>query len=361
MSTVVQVVQHLKPGGIETMALDLSAFCESDEMTLIVSLEGDLKTALRNWPRLQSISDKLIFLGKAPGLNLLLIIRLMRLFKRLKVNVVHTHHIGPLLYAGIAARLAGVDCLIHTEHDAWHLTNARRRNLQRWVIRMTHPLLVADAQSVATSMQHYLKLKNLRIIRNGIDTERFTPGDRTRARQILCLPQKVQLIGCSGRLEIVKGQEILIHALADLPPNAHLALAGTGSTEIMLRQLSKSLNLSDRVHFLGHVDEMPVFYQALDIFCLPSLNEGLPLSPLEAQACNIPAAVTDVGGASETLCPYSGALIPPENAAAMASTLRNMLVPKERNLQPCPRDFVRKQGDIHHMARSYSRLRIIRA
>ena len=361
MSTVVQVVQHLKPGGIETMALDLANFCESDETTLIVSLEGGLKTALGNWPRLQSISAKLIFLGKKPGLNLLLIIRLMRLFKRLKVKVVHTHHIGPLLYAGLAARLAGIDCLIHTEHDAWHLTNARRRNLQRWVIRMTRPILVADAESVATSMQHFLKLKNLRVIRNGIDIERFIPGDRTAARQVLSLPQDVQLIGCSGRLETVKGQKTLIYALADLPACVHLALAGTGSTENKLRRLSRTLKLSDRVHFLGHIDEMPGFYQALDIFCLPSLNEGFPLSPLEAQACNIPAAVTDVGGASETLCPYSGALIPPENAAAMASTLRNMLVPKERNLQRCPRDFIQKQGDIHLMAQAYARLRHTRA
>ena len=171
MNTVVQVVQHLVPGGIETMALDLNAFSEAQERPIIISLEGDKKSSLRDWERLQSVADRLIFLDKAPGLKPSMILHLYRLFKRLGVDVVHTHHIGPLLYAGIAARLAGVRCLIHTEHDAWHLNQPRRRLLQRAVIRLTRPLLVADAESVASQMRHSLKLDNIRIIRNGISDQ----------------------------------------------------------------------------------------------------------------------------------------------------------------------------------------------
>ncbi len=357
MTTVVQVVQHLIPGGIETMALDLTAFAEDHEKTIIISLEGDRKSAISNWPRLQPVAHKLIFMDKQPGLTPLLILRLSRLFKQLGVDVVHTHHIGPLLYAGVAARLAGIKCLIHTEHDAWHLNDPWRCKLQRWVNRLTRPLLVADAESVATSMRNFLKLKQIRIIRNGIDTERFKPGDQSKARQRLGLPQDVQLIGCSGRLEAVKGQNILIYALAQLSQTVHLALAGTGSTEAELLHLAKILNLGERVHFLGRIDEMPGFYQALDIFCLPSLNEGMPLSPLEAQACNIPTAVTDVGGSGETLCPRSGELIPAEDADAMASTLRKMLQPRLPKSHPDPRSFVQHQGDVRHMARAYANLR----
>lgn len=357
MTTVVQVVQHLIPGGIETMALDLTAFCEAHEKTIIISLEGNHLSAVSNWPRLQAVADQLIFLDKKPGLRPSLILRLCRLFKRLGVDVVHTHHIGPLLYAGTAARLAGINCLIHTEHDAWHLNEPRRRKLQRWVNRLTRPSLVADAETVAAKMRHYLKLENIRVIRNGIDTERFTPGDQKKARQVLGLPQDVPLIGCSGRLEAVKGQKILIDALAQLDPSVHLALAGTGSIEAELRHLVRNLNLGKRVHFLGRIDEMPGFYQALDIFCLPSLNEGLPLSPLEAQACDIPAVVTDVGGSSETLCPLSGELIPAENVDAMAVTLSKMLVSHPRKFHTGPRGFVQKQGDVRLMARAYAELR----
>jgi len=336
------------------MALDLTAFCEQHEKTLIISLEGDHKTALSNWPRLQPVADKLIFLDKQPGLKLSLILRLSRLFKQLGADVIHTHHIGPLFYAGLAARLARVRRLIHTEHDAWHLNNSRHRNLQRRVIRMARPLLVADAETVATAMRNFLKIKDIQVVRNGIDTEHFTPGDQSRARQRLGLPLGVKLIGCSGRLEEVKGHQVLINAMSQLPENVHLALAGTGSIEARLRRLVEALSLDSRVHFLGRIDEMPTFYQALDVFCLPSLNEGMPLSPLEAQACNVPTAVTDVGGSSEALCPKSGELMPAENTDVMASTLHRMLQhPQHIN----PRSFVQQQGEVRLMAKAYASLR----
>jgi len=355
IDTVIQVVQHMRPGGIETMALDLAEFCEQHERTFIISLEGDIKSAIHHWPRLTPVADRLIFLDKKPGLAPALILRLSQLFKTLKARVVHTHHIGPLLYAGMAARLAGVKCLIHTEHDAWHLNDLRRRNLQRWAVRLIQPQLVADADSVADGMRQQLHYsKNIQVIHNGIDTERFIPGDQRKARQRIGLPQDIQVIGCSGRLEDVKGQKILIRALAQLPYTTHLALAGAGSAEARLRHLVHTLGLNSRVHFLGRIDEMPTFYQALNIFCLPSLNEGLPLSPLEAQACGIPTAVTNVGGSRETLCPASGMLIPAGDTDAMASTLLKML---NQFFETSPRRFVQQHGDVRMMARSYATLR----
>lgn len=354
MKTVIQVVQHLCPGGIETMALDLATFCEQDEKTFIISLEGNLENAITAWPRLEPFKDQLIFLDKEPGLRPSLVLRLKRLLKNLNADVVHTHHIGPLLYAGLAARLAGIKCLIHTEHDAWHLDNARRRKLARWAVKLLRPLLVADADTVATSMKKHLQCDDIRIIRNGIDTERFIPGDKTRARQHLGLPEDALIIGCSGRLEKVKGQEVLINAMAWLPNDVHLALAGAGSTETALRKQAKYIGIESRIHFLGRIDEMPGFYQALDVFCLPSLNEGLPLSPLEAQACNIPAVVTDVGGAHETLCPLSGKLTPKGDAQTMADNLSTML---DRSCDHSPRRFVQQHGDVHLMASAYAKLR----
>jgi len=357
MSTVVQVVQHMRPGGIETMALDLSAFSKKYEKTIIISLEGSRESSIKSWPRLKGIADNIIFLDKKPGLQPSLIFHLTRLFKQLKVDTVHSHHIGPLLYAGIAARLAGSKCLIHTEHDAWHLNNPRRRRLQQFIIKLTRPTLVADAEIVAAKMKHYLKINNIHIIHNGIDTERFIPGDQTQARYNLGLPQNVQLIGCSGRLEKVKGQKTLIYALTKLPETVHLSLAGIGSTETELRRIINVYNLSRRVHFLGRIDDMPEFYRALDVFCLPSLNEGYPLSPLEAQSCDIPTVVTNVGGSSETLCPHNGKLIPANNPQAMADTLLRMLQLKLEKTHTSSRSFVQKRGDVRQMAHAYSLLK----
>lgn len=359
MNTVIQVVQHLRPGGIETLSLDLCGFARADEKMLIVSLEGDLETALAAWPRLAAYREQLIFLDKQAGISLSLLAKLIRVIKENAAQTVHSHHIGPLLYAGLAARIAGVEHLIHTEHDAWHLNVYKRRLLQRGAIKLLHPVLVADAQTVAQSMRRQLQYdKQITVIRNGIDSEYFLPGNKLMARAQLRLPTHVQIIGCSGRMETVKGQAVLLHALSKLPLTVHLALAGSGSIESNLRQLAAQLEVHERVHFLGHIDSMPTFYQALDLFCLPSLAEGLPLSPLEAQACNITTLVTDVGGSKETLCPHSGKFIPADDSQIMAQTLLKML---RSPSNAKPRAYVQAHGDVRVMAEAYADLRTPRS
>ncbi len=354
MSTVIHVVQHLRPGGIETMALDLVNFSQQDENAFIISLEGNKQQAIEAWPRLKLYSEHLIFMDKKSGFTPLLIAKMAYRLRSLKADVVHTHHIGPLIYGGLAARLTGVKCLIHTEHDAWHLDDKHRRQLQKTMLNIIRPTLVADALAVAENIKYYLDTDSVKVIPNGIDTNRFIPGSQQEARKFLQLPAQVRLIGCSGRLERVKGQHILIDALRRLPDDVHLALAGCGSLESALHQQVYHHGLAERVHFLGRIDDMPSFYQSLDIFCLPSLNEGLPLSPMEAQACGIPSLVTDVGGSKETLCIHSGETVPAGDITKMAKSLTKML---NKHYVISPRDFILHHGNVRLMADRYAQLR----
>jgi len=354
MSTVIHVVQHLRPGGIETMALDLVNFREKHERTFIISLEGNKQDALRAWPRLKLYERHLIFMNKKSGFMPVLFIKLATILMKLNVDVVHTHHIGPLIYGGLAARLVAARRLIHTEHDAWHLNDAHHRHLQKILLTLVRPILVADAKSVAENIRSQLNVVNIQVIPNGIDTDRFVPGSKHQAREFLRLPQTKKLIGCSGRLEQVKGQHILIDALHKLPTEVHLALAGCGSMEEKLHRQVKQLGLENRVHFLGRIDDMPTFYQSLDVFCLPSLHEGLPLSPLEAQSCGIPTVVTDVGGSRETLCLELGEYIAPGDAKSMAKSLIRTL---NRYYVKSPRSYIILHGDVRLMADRYASLR----
>jgi glycosyltransferase involved in cell wall biosynthesis len=354
MKTIVQIVQHLRPGGIETMALDLHDFyARQGDRSYIISLEGDAETALAAWPRLQPYQRNILFADKPDKLSLSFLFRLARKIKSLDASVLHTHHIGPLLYGGLAARMLGLEVHIHTEHDAWHLEDEKRRNLQRWLLRICRPRLVADAETVGSALRQFLDLNKLTVIRNGIDTQRFVVGDVTEARDALGLPHDRKLLGCSGRLEKLKGQTLLIESLLHLPDSVQVVLAGSGSYENRLREEAAALGVSQRVHFLGRVDDMPLFYQALDLFCLPSFKEGMPLSPLEAQACGIPAIVTDVGGSHESLCRDTGMLIPPGNAMAIVNAVERLL---QRPQLRSPRGFVEKNGAIEHMALAYCQL-----
>lgn len=349
---LVQIVQHLLPGGIESMALDLKQF-NQQQPVYIISLEGTYLQAKQQWPRIADYADSLFFLNKRPGFRWQLIQQLRQLLRQLNATTVHTHHIGPLIYGGLAARLEGVKTLIHTEHDAWHLRDQHHRFLQQWLLRIANPILVADAKRVADGLKTYLPKSNPLIIYNGIDTERFTPGNKIEARQRLGLPTDVKLIGCAARLTAVKNHKLLLDALYRLDKDVHLALAGSGPCEQALREQAQELGDQHRVHFLGHIDQMQHFYQALDLFCLTSVNEGFPLSPLEAQACGVRAVLTAVGGCYETLCPNSGYLVSVNDSAQLARTLKQAL---SIQYYPNPRDFVLKQGDVRLMVNQYQSL-----
>ena len=348
---VIHVVQHLRPGGIENLVLEMLRVSPATQEVHIVSLEGDKETALRHWKRPRPHADHLHFLQKSSGIRPGTLFRLARLFRRLRPSTVHTHHIGPLFYGGLAARLARVPRVIHTEHDAWHLKAARRRRLQGLLLSLARPVLVADAEAVAAEIRRCWPASDPHVIANGIDTDRFTPGGRAEARRFLKLPERAPLIGCAARLEAEKGHRFLIAALAELAEPTHLVLAGQGTLEPALRDQIEALGLRHRVHFLGHVDDMPAFYRALDVFCLASLNEGLPLSPLEAQACDVPAVLTDVGACGEALCPDTGVLVPRADVAALAGALTQQL---RRRSVVGPRAYVCRHHDLRHVVSAYA-------
>ncbi len=355
---IVHVVQHLAPGGLESLALELMNFAQPDDQVLIISLEGTKTASLQHWPKLRAYDNQLVFLNKKSGVQLSLMVTLIHLFKVIKPDVVHTHHIGPLLYAGIAARVAAVATRIHTEHDAWHLENKKHQRLQGIALKAAKPTLVADAPHVKEKLNRYFSSTDSIVIKNGIDCDKFRPGSKTLAREQYNLPQHKQIIGSAGRLEPVKGHDVLIKAMAFLPQNTVLAIAGAGSQRNKLEALAEKLNLQQRVIFVGLVNDMPGFYQALDLFCLPSRFEGLPLSPLEAQACNIPAVVTDVGAASEVLCPHTGALVKANDVIELCHTLF-----KQLNKPPAcsAREFVVTNNNIRHMVQAYDALSMERS
>jgi glycosyltransferase involved in cell wall biosynthesis len=349
---ILHVVQHLAPGGLETLVLEMLRFAQPNHSVFVVSLEGSKAQALQCWSKLSAYQGQLHFLNKKPGFSGTTISTLTSMLKGLKPDVVHTHHIGPLLYGGIAARLAQVPVIIHTEHDAWHLNSRKSARLQSLLLKMIRPHVVADANFVAEQIQTKLNYRKVCTIHNGIDCQKFQSGNQATKRNLFGLPANKTVIGVAGRLEVVKGHKVLIEAFSHLTPNTHLAIAGDGSQRAQLEAQVRTLKLEDRVTFLGLVDDMPSFYQSLDLFCLPSLQEGFPLSTLEAQACDIPCVATDVGGVKETLCPINSTLVEANRVFSLAEALSLQL----KSTHGSPRTFILKHFDIRDMVSRYSRL-----
>lgn len=333
---ILHVVQHLRPGGLEVMALELARAQSATHPAAVLSLEGDEAGALTAWPRLAGMRAQLGFMGKRTGLDPLLAPRLAALFRRLRPRCVHTHHVGPLLYAGPAARAAGVRRLVHTEHDAWHLGSPRRRRIVRAALALARPCVVADAPDVADAFAAALGRPPSHVILNGVDTRTFRTGDQAAARTRLGLPPAARIIGVAARLEQVKGVDRAIAALAHRnlgPPESRLgkpdgpllAIAGRGTQREALAALAARHGVTERVVFLGHIDDMVTFYQAIDALCLPSRSEGLPLAVLEAQSCGVPVVAFGVGGVASALDPASGHLAPADDIGALAGGLARAL------------------------------------
>ena len=354
--TILQVVQHLRPGGIETMALELMRQLSAEHQVHLVSLEGSYQQALNAWPRLAAVGAQLHFLNKKPGVSIATLWHLCVLIKRLKINAIHSHHTGPLLYAGLAGKVSGVGAHIHTEHDVWHLMKQKNRRLQRVLLQLISPTLVADCNQVASQLNHYFPTTPVQVINNGIDIQHFIPAlanQKQLLRQRLGLPVTPFIIGCAARLEPVKNHSMLIDVFAKIAGNAVLVLAGDGALRQSLMAKCKKLAISDRVYFLGNLDEILPFYQALDLFCLVSHNEGLPLSPIEAQACAVPAILTDVGGCHSIICPTTGTLIEPGNARMLEKAILQQM---QSHRHSSPRPFAVAVGDLQETVNSYRSL-----
>jgi glycosyltransferase involved in cell wall biosynthesis len=163
--------------------------------------------------------------------------------------------------------------------------------------------------------------------RNGVDLERFRPGDAAAARAQLGLPAQGRLLLGVGRLVPGKGFLAAARALAALPADVGLLLIGEGPEQQAIADAAGA-----RVHFLGArtPDEVATAYRACDLFVLPSEREGWPNVVTEALASGLRVVATAVGGIPEilggpTVDPRLGALVPPGDDMALAAALRAAL------------------------------------
>lgn len=181
----------------------------------------------------------------------------------------------------------------------------------------------------------------LRVHYTGLDRERFHPFERKAARALVSAVPELgvwaagPLIVTPGALIPLKGQRLVIEALAQLP-GVHLALAGTGPDEEALRQHAANAGVADRVQFLGQVshDLLPKLLSAADAMVLPSEREGMANVWIEALACGTPLVITDVGGARELLSGPSAGRIVARTPDAIATAVRELLA------APTPQDEV---------------------
>ncbi|GAA3444395.1 glycosyltransferase [Planomonospora venezuelensis] len=247
--------------------------------------------------------------------------RLRALVRQTCPHAVHLHSSK----AGLAGRLAlrgAVPTLFQPHGWSWLAARgATARAALAWeraAARWTGLLVCVGEGEAALARGQGLR-GEVAVVRNGVDLGRFRPagaGARAEARALLGLPGHAPLALCAGRVTRQKGQDVLAGAwdmVAAECPDALLAVVGDGDLLPSLRA-----SAGPGVVFAGAVGDVRPWYAAADLVVLPSRWEGLPLTALEALASGLAVVASDVPGLSEVVTRKVGALVPPEDAAALA-------------------------------------------
>jgi len=176
------------------------------------------------------------------------------------------------------------------------------------------------------------RARRFEVIPNGFDTDRFRPDPEARrsVREELGIPQDATVVGHVARFDPMKGHALFIEAAALAEArlsSPHFVLAGRGVDDgnaVLARWLSCSGLDGGRVHLLGERDDMPRLMAAMDVHVSSSLGESFPNAVGESMACGVPNVVTDVGD-SAVLVGRTGRVVPPEDPAALADALVELL------------------------------------
>jgi sugar transferase (PEP-CTERM/EpsH1 system associated) len=291
--------------------------------------------------RITADNVQIISLHKRPGRDLRYYWRLLTTLWRLRPDIVHSRNLAALECQAFTLGLPGVK-RVHGEHgreaDDPEGLNPKYLRFRQFMRRIIHRY-VAVSRDIEQWLHRHVGANEqcVQQIYNGVDTQRFS---RNQSRAELPWREEVRspvVIGTVGRLNPVKNQASLLHALAILKSSSpevfgrlRLLIVGEGPCREELEALSRELELDDKLYLAGDRDDVPSLLAAMDIFTLPSVAEGISNTVLEAMASNLPVVATAVGGNVELVKPGdTGLLIPVNDHAALASALKTLATDAE--------------------------------
>ncbi len=323
---ICHVIYRLGTGGLENGLVNLINRMEPERfLHQVVCVDR-----ATNFSRRLDRPVEIVELHKRSGFESSFYWRAWRAFRRLRPDVVHTRNTAGLDCI-LPARLAGVRAVLHGEHGRT-AEDPEGRNPRHNLLRRLNAPLVHGFTTVSSDLAGWLTGRvgipahKVRVLMNGVDTGRFYPGPVDRAALVPRLPVEAVVVGTVGRLDPVKDHAHLVEAVAHLDASVHLVIVGEGPERSRIEGAVASAGIGDRVHLLGERADIPELLRAFDLFCLPSLAEGISNTLLEAMATGLPLVATRVGGNPELVADgASGLLVPPADPRALAAALGRLV------------------------------------
>jgi glycosyltransferase involved in cell wall biosynthesis len=338
MRNVLHLIESSGPGGAETVLIKLVATLDQTKYRSVICLLKD------GWlhGQLRARGFDTVIIPQPKGLSPGWIPRCVNLARQKEIDLLHAHEFTMNTYGSIVSRLTGIPIVTTVHGKAYYGEKWRRRAAYRFAAKQSKMVAVSEDIKNFLINRVGIKAQDLTTIHNGIDLNTYTcahPGDGKNGAG------RGPVIGTVGNLYPVKGQTYLLKALAMVAqsfPDVACLIAGRGQLLGALQAEAAQLALGDRVQFLGFRQDIPELLREIDIFVLPSLSEGLPLSALEAMAAGKPVVATDVGGTGEAVLDgQTGFLVPAEDPQALSDKITYLL--KHRDLARCFGEAGRKR------------------
>lgn len=360
---VLHVLDSLAPGGLENGVVNVARRLHGEGFDIhaaCLRFRGDFAERMPE-------PAKVVVLGKTSGFSLQAARALRAHMRRIGADLLHSHNLGTLIYA-VAATLGGRALpIVHGEHgqiQSQDLTPKRR-----WQRRILFGLC-RQVHGVSASVKENLRDLGLdpadRVIvtPNGVDSARFRPPeDKGAAKTALGFAPDDLVVGIVGRLVALKRHHLLFEAmtlLAEEMPRLRLLVVGDGGAEREeIIQAMRSHPLAERIQWAGHQNELPPYYQAMDLLASTSEIEGLSNAVLEGMACAVPVLAHSACGNAEVIRHgENGFLDDLRDGAAVAAALRAALADADtlRGRGEAARRTVLQDWSMEAMARIYRRL-----
>jgi glycosyltransferase involved in cell wall biosynthesis len=286
--------------------------------------------------RLQAAGVPVRVIPRRRSYELARAVRLARLIRKDRIDVVHSWAPGTNLYAGLAVLLAGDPPLVASNWGTNPPNGFLTTLLDRLAFKLSRQIVVnSEIGRRFTSSVYGAPPDRILVVRNWLDTSRFDPpADPAAARASLGLPAGTPVAGFVGRLSREKGISLFLevaHDVAARLPDSRFLVAGDGPLLEGMVQKARDLGIPDRVHFAGFRQDIPHVLAAMDLMVLTSTWEGLPNAVLEAMAAGRPVVATRVGGCAELIEQgVTGFLTDPGDPEALTRRVTEVLSSPDR-------------------------------
>lgn len=357
---VMFVMLQLDAGGSEKVVLDLVTNLDPRKFEIYIATfkGGSLE------PLFKDHCEKIFFIEKKPGFDFFAMLTLSRIIKSNKIDVINAHHYMPCFYSFMGAKFLNRKMFVYTEHSVpeveqvIHCIHGKIFNLM--LFRIDTVVGVSQEITEKFKISYSSHCTKFRTILNGVDIDKFSTREyREDVRARWGFSKNHFVVGMVANFRKVKNHACLVKATALLKgsyPNLRLVFVGKGflgdpeSSESEVRKLIDELGLKGRVILTGYQENIPEMLSMFDVFCLPSISEGLPVSVLEAMAAGVPVIGSQVKGLKEIIKDReTGLLFVDDNEYHLARAVEELMTSRalSQTLATKAFEYLRSTHDIN--------------